>query len=77
MIGMLLRNTKVRVHSWDTYSPCIVEEAFLDITGFCASILWPAVGVVFDQAVVYFLLFQPRGAALLDRIIRLVCAWVT
>jgi len=38
MIRMLLWNTKVRVHSWDTYSPCMIEEAFLNTTGTCASI---------------------------------------
>jgi hypothetical protein len=52
----------------------MVEEAFLSATGSSASILKPAVGVVFHEAIFYFLLFQPRGAAFLGgRVIRFDC----
>ena len=73
MVGMLLRHTNVRVHFRDSHGSCMVEKAFLHGVGSFASIPEPMIWVIFDQAIIYFLLFQPRRAALLSRAIRLIC----
>jgi hypothetical protein len=54
----------------------MVKEAFLSAVGSSTSIPEPMIWVIFDQAIIYFLLFQPRRAAFLGRVIRLICVGV-
>ena len=51
----------------------MVEEAFLHGAGSSASVTEPVIGVIFIKVLMYILLFQQRGVAMPDRIIRLVC----
>jgi hypothetical protein len=51
----------------------MVEEAFLSGVGSSTSIPEPMIWIIFDQAIIYFLLFQPKRAAVLGCVIRLIC----
>ena len=63
---MFLRHTEIGMHFGDSEGSRIIEEALLHETGSASGVSEAMIGVVFDQAVVYFLLFQPDRSAVIS-----------
>lgn len=67
---MILRRAEIGVDFGDGDGSRIVKEAFLHKAGSASSVAKAMVGIVFDQAIVYFLLFQPHNGAVVPALIK-------